>query len=159
MKRILTVLLVGIAVAGGIVAARKTIQAGAPGKAVSASPESTPQIPEDGIVVTYFTTDVRCPSCRKIEQLTRKTVESQFSDAVSDGLIVFRVVNTDREENAHFLDEYNLVSKTVIISQREGGEETGWQNLQDVWLKLDDDVEFSNYLVAGIMTAGPSPNP
>ncbi len=152
MKKLLTIGLVGLAIAGGIFSALK---AGLP-QAKNEPATSTPAVamPGNGVVVTYFTTDVRCASCRKIESLTRKAVESQFPDEFSKGNIVFQVVNTDRQENSHFINDYNLVSKTVIVSERHDGKETGWRNLQDVWLKLNDPADFTKYIVAGVQASG-----
>ncbi len=103
-------------------------------------------LPADGVMVTYFTTDVRCANCRKIEALSRKSVSTRFPEEFKSGRVVFRVVNTDRPENKHFLDDYKLVSKTVIVSRRKDGKEQDWVNLQDVWLKLDDPAAFDAYV-------------
>ncbi len=97
---------------------------------------------------------MRCASCREIEALTRKALDSKFPDAVANGTLVFQVINTDRPENAHFVGDYKLVSKTVIVSKRQGGKEASWQNLQDVWLKLKDPADFINYVVGGVQASG-----
>jgi len=98
------------------------------------------------VVVTYFTTDVRCDSCRTIERLSRQAIEAGFPDEVASGAVVFRVLNTDRPENRHFVDDYEIANKTVIVSHHENGTETEWTNRQDVWLLLDEPAEFFAYV-------------
>ena len=98
------------------------------------------------VVVTYFTTDVRCDSCRTIERLSREAIEAGFPSAVANGAVVFRVLNTDRPENRHFVDDYEIANKTVIVSHQVNGTETEWTNRQDVWLLLDEPAEFFAYV-------------
>ena len=103
-------------------------------------------ISKASVVVTYFTTDVRCESCRTIERLSRQAIEEGFPTEVASGKVVYRVLNTDREENQHFLEEYEITNKTVIVSHQVAGKETEWENRQDVWLMLDEPTEFFAYV-------------
>jgi len=98
------------------------------------------------VVVTYFTTDVRCDSCRTIERLSRQAIEQGFPEQVASGAVVFRVLNTDRAENEHFLKHYEIANKTVIVSHQENGREAEWANRQDVWLLLDEPDRFLAYV-------------
>jgi hypothetical protein len=98
------------------------------------------------VVVTYFTTDVRCDSCRTIEKLSRQAIEEGFPNEVASGAVLFRVLNTDRTENQHFVEDYEIANKTVIISHQQNGKETQWLNRQDVWLLLDEPTEFLAYV-------------
>ncbi len=100
-------------------------------------------------MVTYFTTDVRCDSCRKIESWTKETVETRFAKELEIGRVQFRIQNTDRPENAHFIKEYELVFKTVVIS-RNDPEGNVWQKMDKVWELLGDQNEFGNYLAKAI---------
>ena len=98
------------------------------------------------VVVTYFTTDVRCDSCRTIEALSRRAVTEGFPAELASGALVFRVVNTDREENAHFVDHYEIANKTVIVSRQRDGAEVEWVSRQDVWLYLEEPETFLDYV-------------
>ncbi|NBB80378.1 MAG: hypothetical protein GVY36_13210 [Verrucomicrobia bacterium] len=70
------------------------------------------------VVVTYFTTDVRCVSCKKIERLTLETLERDFAGAMESGQLRFQTINIDRLENKHYARDYKLAFKTVVVSQR-----------------------------------------
>jgi hypothetical protein len=106
----------------------------------------TPGIEAAAVVVTYFTTDVRCDSCRTIEALSRRCVEEEFPDQLASGEVVFRVVNTDRDEHEHFVEHYDLTNKTVIVSSQVEGKESSWTDRQDVWLLLDEPDAFIAYV-------------
>ena len=99
------------------------------------------------IVVTYFLTNTRCPSCYKIETYTQAAVTGNFQAPLHDGKMVFRTINTDKPENDHYLKDYNLVTKSVIVSEVVNGKEVRWKNLEEVWDLLDDQPAFETYIV------------
>lgn len=174
MKKILTTALVIFALVGAGMAVRNqvsqetpveetteqpAVESGAEDASLASEPESEVAAPtdaaalsEDRIVVTYFTGDVRCPSCHQIENMTRQTVATHYADALAAGDIEFRMINVDREANRHFIKDYKLVSKTVVVSKLENGEEVDWENLQDVWRLFGDREEFEAYIRAAIET-------
>ncbi len=102
------------------------------------------------VVVTYFTTDVRCDSCRKIEVLTREAVENGFPEQLQDGEVSFRIRNVDDTENAHFITEYELSFKTVVISKTFGDEDCSWKKMDDVWKLLNDPDAFDTYISTAV---------
>lgn len=150
MKKLLTFGLLALAIVGAGFAVKQRMTASQASPASEANLSSDPALPDNGKVVTYFTSDVRCQSCRKIESLTRQTVETRFAEQLKSGEIIFRTLNVDQAENKHFVSDYQLVSKTVIVSTRENGKETGFENLQDVWLKLNNPADFENYIAAAL---------
>lgn len=112
-----------------------------------------PSGPEHVVRVTYYTTDVRCDSCRQIEALTRQTVTERFADEVAAGLVVFSLCNIDQAENAHFATDYALSFKTVVISDEWNGEERSWVKMDQVWQLLGDQSAFMDYLSEAIQAS------
>ncbi len=112
-----------------------------------------PQAPADGVVVTYFLTNVRCPTCLKIEAYTKEAVEKGFADAVKDARLVWRAVNTDEPGNEHFLDDYQLAFKAVVVSVRRGGREVKWKNLEAIWEQVGEKDEYLAYIRAEVAAA------
>lgn len=98
------------------------------------------------VLVTYFTTDVRCESCRTIEALARRAVAEGFPTELAAGEVAFRVVNTDRPEHRHFVDHYEITNKTVVVSHQRDGREVDWTGRQDVWLHFDEPATFFDYV-------------
>jgi hypothetical protein len=108
--------------------------------------DSLPVITGDQVVMTYFISGTRCESCKKIEALSKETAEKDFADALSDKKLVFRVIDTGKPGYQHFTKDYQLTSKTVILSHRKDGRETEWSDMAKVWDLLDDAPGFHIYL-------------
>lgn len=100
----------------------------------------------DIIYASYFHGDRRCPTCMKLEAYSGEAVQSGFEKEVKDSLFVFRTVNWDREENAHYLDEYKLFTKALILSRVRDGKEIAWVNLDSIWQLVGDKDRFIKYV-------------
>ena len=82
--------------------------------------ETLPVVDGPQVVMTYFLIGTRCESCRKIEALARETAEKDFPAELASKKLVFRVIDTGEAANRHYLKDYQLTSKTVVISRRVG---------------------------------------
>lgn len=100
--------------------------------------------------VYYFHGNRRCASCIKIENYTHAAVDENFAEQVKDSSLVWKLVNTDEEENKHFLADYQLYTKSVVLSKVVDGKEAAWKHLDKVWDLLDDEAEFKKYITAEI---------
>jgi len=114
--------------------------------AVPAASENLPVVTGDQVVMTYFISGTRCEMCKKIEALARETAEKDFADLLSSKRLVFRVIDTGEPGHAHYTKDYQLTSKTVILSHRKDGKETEWADMAKVWDLLDDAPGFHAYL-------------
>ena len=156
MKKLLTILLVAIAIGGAVMAIRNRRADAGPAATAATQSESAPAVvqtrtaPGHVVRVTYFTTNIRCPSCLKIEELTRRTVDNRFAGEAASGRVVFELVNTDLPGNQHYLADYQLVSKTVVVAEFDDGVRGDWVNLQDVWLKFTDPDAFEDYVATAV---------
>ena len=116
--------------------------------------------PAREVVVTYFTTNIRCESCLTIERLTRESLDKCFAAELADGRVRFQMINTSLPENRHFTDDYDISLKTVVVSDRRAGREVNWKRFDQVWDLLDDPAAFHDMMCAGVrgvMSAGPKP--
>ena len=103
-------------------------------------------LPADGVVVTYFYGGKRCPTCIKIESYAEEAVAQGFPDAVADGAVHWRTVNTDEAANRHFVERYDLFAKELIVSCRAGGKEVDWDSLDEIWTRVGDKADFLAYV-------------
>jgi len=103
-------------------------------------------LPDDGVVVTYFYGGKRCPTCISIEAYAKEAVTQGFPQAVADGTVVWRAVDTDRDENKHYIDRYDLFAKKLIIARRAGGDEPMWESLDEIWTRVADKDDFLAYV-------------
>ncbi|UCB57560.1 MAG: hypothetical protein JSV30_02965 [Candidatus Omnitrophota bacterium] len=101
---------------------------------------------EAQIAAYYFHTKFRCPSCHKIEQFTEESLKNNFSKQLEEGSLVYRVVNVEEKGNKHFINDYQLYTKSVVLSFRKNGEELEYKNLDKVWMYLGDKQKFSDYI-------------
>jgi thiol-disulfide isomerase/thioredoxin len=101
---------------------------------------------ESKFIVYYFHTTGRCPTCIKMEKYTNEAVKAYFSNELKSGKIEFKVVNVDMPENEHFMKDYGLYTKSVVISEIKSGKEIRWKNLDKIWTKVRDKNEFMNYI-------------
>ena len=150
MKRILKWTLIGLAAAGCLAAVQMTRQAADPPAVRQEVVTTQPGVAADAVLVTYFSSDVRCATCVRIERLTRECVERNFAPEIQSGRIQFRTVNLDGPGNEHFIQDYRLISKTVIVSDLAKGQQVRWENLQDVWTKQRDEGSFEAYVVDAV---------
>jgi hypothetical protein len=109
-----------------------------------------PGVAADAVLVTYFSSDVRCATCLRIERLSRATVERNFAQELRNGRVNFRVINLDGDGNDHYVKDYSLISKTIIVSELAQGQEIRWENLQQVWTRQKDEPAFEVYLVDAV---------
>lgn len=99
------------------------------------------------VVVYYFHGERRCSTCRKIEELARTAVTEGFAKEIANGAVRFEAVNVDQAENRHFIQEYQLYTRALILSeQAAGGEELKRKNLDRIWELVRRPSEFRSYV-------------
>ncbi|MGB2599969.1 MAG: nitrophenyl compound nitroreductase subunit ArsF family protein [Candidatus Omnitrophota bacterium] len=98
------------------------------------------------IVVYYFHGNFRCASCHKIELYTRGAIEKYFSKELKADKLIYKVVNVDHKENSHFVEDYQLYTRSVVASLVKGGREVKHENLAKVWEYLGNKQKFYNYI-------------
>ncbi len=98
------------------------------------------------VIAYYFLTTKRCPTCRKIEAYTTEAIETAFARQLELGRLEFHVVNVDEPENSHYIDDYQLTTKSVVLADYRDGEQTRWKNLDRVWQYVGDKQTFMDYI-------------
>jgi hypothetical protein len=111
-------------------------------QAQSAAPNAVPH----KVIAYYFHTNARCSTCIKIEQYSREAIENGFQQELKNGTLELRIVNYELPENRHFVQEYKLVSKSLILVNLVDGKQTKWTNLKLVWQLTGHKDAFMNYV-------------
>jgi hypothetical protein len=153
IKRLITAALLAFVAASIVVLAAQALRPTAP--AAPASPAASPG--GDTVIVWYFRTSMRCPSCLKIEAYAHEAVQKHFADELKSGRLVWRVVNVEEPGNEHYIQDYQLVTKSVIVSTVRDGRQTAWKNLDRIWELIPDKPGFIAYVrdeVAASLRAG-----
>jgi len=99
-------------------------------------------------IVYYFMTTQRCSNCMKIEAYTREAVEKGFADALKKETMIWRMVNVEESANNHFIKDYQLYTKSVVLVKMRNGKQVEWKNLDQIWplLLLNDKAGFQKYV-------------
>lgn len=112
----------------------------------TSTPKASASDADAEFVVYYMTSNVRCASCHKIENWTKEAVNKYFADEIKNGKMKFEMINIEEPEHEHYIDHYELFTKSVIVSKKIDGKEVSWVNLARVWNLLKDQDEFMNYI-------------
>ena len=133
MKRILLIFLIVVLVGSGAVASFAAKEA-VNGK----------------VIAYYFHGTFRCPTCHKLEQYSKETIEANFQDALTSGKLEFKVINVEDKGNEHFNKDYQLYTKSLILSLVKDGKQIKWINLDKIWEYVGDKEIFIDYVKSGI---------
>jgi thiol-disulfide isomerase/thioredoxin len=100
----------------------------------------------DKVIAYYFHTTFRCPSCHKIEQYTEEAIKSNFAKEIESGELEYKVINIEEKGNEHFVQDYKLYTKSVVLSLVKDGKEAEFKNLEQVWQLLRNKDKFHQYI-------------
>jgi hypothetical protein len=142
----------------------KTVSVAASGESVS-SPESQPlkepapklkekaslpqsevQAQNAKVIAYYFHGTYRCTTCQTIEKYSKEAIEHYFPKELKEGTLVFKPLNVEEPENRHYIQDYELFSKSLVISLVKQDKEITWKNLADVWKHVSDKDKFFQYI-------------
>lgn len=102
--------------------------------------------PSKEVVVYYFHGAGRCATCHKLEAYAREAVDIYFKKEAAAGKVVFNAVNIDSPANEHFVQEYQLFSKAVVLSLVKDGKEVKYKNLTKIWQLVGKKQKYLEYV-------------
>lgn len=103
-----------------------------------------------GYVVYYFRTTYRCTSCTTLERYAEETLLKNFKDEIQQKLISWYSIDVQSKEHEHFIKDFNIFTKSIIIVEISEGKIVRWKNLDNIWNLLSNKEEFQNYIVKEI---------
>ena len=127
-------LAVGLAVVAGCSDAPDKPEA----KKVAGAPPVAPAAAErvagtDRVIAYYFHRTVRCETCLWIEKQAHEVITNRFGAEVAVERLVFKPVNYEKPENAHFLEDYQLGGPSLVLVRQKGGKDVERQVLGQTW--------------------------
>ncbi len=105
---------------------------------------------ESKVYAYYFHGTMRCPTCHKLEQYSKEAIETNFKDELTSGKLEFKVVNVEDKGNEHFMNDYQLYTKSLVISLTENGKEVKSKNLTKIWDYVGNKQKFFDYVTVEI---------
>ena len=104
----------------------------------------------DKVIAYYFHGSFRCPTCQKLERYSKEAIEESFGPEMAKGSLEFRSVNVDEKVNEHFVADYNLYAKSLIISKVKNGKDAEYKNLTKIWEYVGNKEKFFDYVTGEI---------
>ena len=98
------------------------------------------------VVAYYFYGNVRCATCRKLEAYSKEALEDGFAQEIASGGLEWRAVNVDEPENEHFVTDFELVTRALVLVEYADGEMTRWQDLKLIWKLVGDKAGYMTYV-------------
>ncbi len=98
------------------------------------------------IIAYYFHGTRRCRTCVKIESMTRTVIQNNFQNELENGFLEWQPVNVDTNENKHFIKEFNLYTRSVVLSEIIDGKQANYKNLDQVWQLVNKEDNFKKYI-------------
>ena len=105
---------------------------------------------KDKVIVYYFHETIRCSTCMKFEAYSKATLDKYFPKDLKDGEVEWHVLNMDSPQNKHFVKQFKLFTKALIIEKVHDGKVVVWKNLEDIWSFTEDEGKFMNYVKTNI---------
>ena len=102
------------------------------------------------VVAYYLHGTMRCPTCHKLEQYSKEAIENNFKDALTSGKLEFKVINVEDKGNEHYTSDYQLYTKSLILSLVKDGKEIKWKNMDKIWEYVHNKEKFIDYVKSGV---------
>jgi hypothetical protein len=97
--------------------------------------------------IYYFHGSMRCVTCHKLETLAHEAIQANFSKEIRNGSLVWKVINVEDQENEHFVKDYRLFTKSLVISDVADGTQKRWKNLAKIWELVGNEEAYKQYVV------------
>ncbi len=82
----------------------------------------------------YFYNNTRCFNCREFERMTKELAPSLP--------VNLKLVNVQDKGNEHYIKDYKLFSKSIIVVNDKGH----YRNLDKIWSLVRDEEKFKKYV-------------
>lgn len=102
--------------------------------------------PSSYVQAYYFHASYRCKKCTTLEQYSREAIEANFKEQLGNGTLRFNEINFDEPENRHFLQDFNLTYRALVLVRYRDGKQAEFKNLAKVWQLVGNKDAFLEYV-------------
>ena len=146
-KTVITTILVVFVVASAVyLVFTETTREGRRSESASQSADSMAAGTGDKVIVYYFHATKRCWTCKTIEAFTEETIRARFPEQLASGALEWLTVNVDEPENRHFMEDFEMTTRTVVLVDKKHGVDQKWVRLDRVWELVLDKPAFVDYI-------------
>lgn len=129
-----------------ILSCKEEVTSTAEAKKMQKSSETVSIAEDRMITVYYFHTVYRCYSCTRIEEQTKQALTNNFMKLLKSGRMIFKAVNIEENQNKHFIQDYQLFTKSVVLVDLIKGKQRNWKRLDQTWSYLRNPAVFEKYI-------------
>jgi hypothetical protein len=65
--------------------------------------------------------------------LAKEAIETGFAGPLKAGRLEWREVNIDEPGQEHFVKDFQLTTRSVVLERNQGGKRQDWKNLARIW--------------------------
>jgi hypothetical protein len=114
----------------------------------SAKPESTAVADtlQDGLIVYYFHSNTRCPTCQAIETQSKESVQKHFASQLGRGEMAWKILNYEQPAVAPLTTKFDVQMPVVVLAKMKGGQIQDWRRLDEVWALVGDKPAFAKFI-------------
>ncbi|MEX0818999.1 MAG: nitrophenyl compound nitroreductase subunit ArsF family protein [Pirellulaceae bacterium] len=94
------------------------------------------------LTAIYFHAPHRCPTCKKIEKYTHEALQPD----IAGGQLAWEVLDYTSPENAEIVDQFQVLTSTVVLTETQAGQIVRWKNVEEVWDHTQDQAEFVAFM-------------
>ena len=116
------------------------------GIATGSSTNEAADTVDDGLVVYYFHSNVRCATCKAIESQSHETVQTAFDSELADGRMAWKTLNYEEADGTDLGKQFEVQVPVVVLAQMKGGQLSEWKRLDRVWALVSDKEAFADYV-------------
>ncbi|MCP4710679.1 MAG: hypothetical protein GY869_18805, partial [Planctomycetes bacterium] len=70
----------------------------------------------------------------------------EFAEELKDGRLKWQAINVDESTNEHFVSDFELTAKSVVLVNQQDGKQASWKNLEKIWDLTGDKEKFVAYI-------------
>jgi hypothetical protein len=85
-----------------------------------------------------------------MESYAREAIDTNFKDLIDSGVLEFKAVNVEEKDNEHFVRDYQLYTKALVLSMIKDGKEVKAKNLDKIWELARNKQKFMEYVTSEI---------
>jgi hypothetical protein len=116
------------------------------GIALSPGTVASSEAAADGLVVYYFHSNTRCPTCQAIESQAHETVQNDFGSQLASGAVTWKILNYEQPSNASLAKKFEIQMPVVVLAKLKGGQVEQWKRLDQVWGLVSNKPAFAKFI-------------
>ena len=78
-------------------------------------------------------------------------IRSYYAAELSDGRLEWQLINFDQPENKHYIKDYGLADKSLVLVREEDGKTVRWKNVEEFWEFDENQKQEFVSLVQGLI--------